>query len=115
MTRHGSCDTMCVMAMRRSAVPLTAVEREAVDRARRSPLLVEMLGQDPELALPSEASALHALVVLGLRAVQDAELERGYAQLAVSRDAEDEAYERAVRSDPRRRRSAFADEAEGAA
>jgi hypothetical protein len=54
-------------------------------------------------------------VVLGLRAVTDAELERGYALLAASRDAEDEAYERAVRSGRRRRRSAFPDEAEGAA
>jgi len=103
------------MAMRRSAVPLTASEREAVDRARRSPVLAELIGQAPESGVSSEASALHALVVLGLRMVADAELERGYALFAASRDAEDEAYERAVRSDPRRRRSAFGDEAEGAA
>jgi hypothetical protein len=65
--------------------------------------------------MPSEASALHALVVLGLRAVTDAELERGYAHLAASRYAEDEAYERAVRSGGRRRRSAVVDDVEGAA
>ena len=110
------CVMMCVMvAMRRSAVPLSADERQAVERARRSPVLAELLGQDVEMAFPSEASALHALVVLGLRAVTDAELERGYAALAASRDAEDAAYEQAVRSNPRRRRSAVSDEAEGAA
>lgn len=108
---------MCVMAanVKRKAVPLTAGEREAVERARRSPVLAELVGADPELALPSEASALHALVVLGLRAVTDAELERGYALLAASRDSEDEAYERAIRTDRRRRRSAVVEDVEGAA
>jgi len=110
------CDMMCVMvAMKRSAVPLSAEERAAVERARQSPVLAELLGQAPEVALPSEASALHALVVLGLRTVADAELERGYAALAASRDAEDKAYERAVRSDRRRRRSALPEETEGVA
>lgn len=94
---------------------MTAAERAEVERVRVSPVLAELVGQDPELGLTSEASALHALVVLGLRAVRDAELEAGYAALAASLDAEDEAYERAVRTDRRRRRSAVVTDVEGAA
>jgi hypothetical protein len=45
--------------------------------------------------LDSESDVLRALVRLGIRIVFEDQLELGYAQLAASQDAEDEAWTRA--------------------
>lgn len=79
----------------RKAVPLSDDEVTAVEAARMGHALAELAGQG---AVRSEASALHALVMLGLAQVKEHARVEGYAALAASQDDEDRAYADAVRS-----------------
>jgi hypothetical protein len=78
----------------RKAVPLNEDEITAIDKARTSPALAELAGQS---AVRSEASTLHALVMLGLAQVNERAQLTGYAALAASQDDEDRAYAVALR------------------
>ena len=78
----------------RKAVPLSTAEIAAVDAARTGGVLAELAGEN---AVRSESAALHALVVMGLAQVNEAEQARGYAALAASQDDEDRAYAAALR------------------
>ena len=82
----------------RKAVPLSGEEIAAVDAARTGGVLAELAGEG---ASRSEASALHALVMLGLARVKEANESRGYAALAASQNDEDRAYAHALRGRPR--------------
>lgn len=81
------------METRRASVPLSPEQREAIARARSSGVLAELTG--PE-ANRSEASAIQAVIELGLRAVQDQTMAHGYAALAASMDPEDHAHRTAI-------------------
>jgi hypothetical protein len=78
----------------RKPVPLTPDEVAALNEARNGQVLATLAGV-PDIH--SEASALHALVVLGLRQVQEANQLEGYAALAASHNEEDAAYASAMR------------------
>lgn len=79
----------------RKAVPLSEDEVTAIEHARAGSALAELAGQG---AVRSEASALHALVMLGLAQVKEHSRIEGYAALAAAQDDEDRAYAEAVRS-----------------
>jgi hypothetical protein len=83
----------------RKSVPLTPGELAAIAAARTEgtaehDALLELAGTGADR---SEATALQALVALGLAAVKDRVQERGYAALASSQDDEDRAYQAAMR------------------
>jgi len=87
----------------RKSVPLTPDELAAIDAARTGgttehDALLELAGSGVDR---SEATALQALVALGLAAVKDRVQERGYAALAAAQDDEDRAYRAAMRRRPR--------------
>lgn len=81
--------------MTRKAVPLDDDDLVAIDAARTGGILAELAGED---AARSEASALHALVILGLRAVRERQELHGYAAMAANLDDEDRAYYAAMRT-----------------
>lgn len=83
---------------KRTSVPLTAKDVEDLAKLR-SPGTLEYASLAEimhELDLgdladePSEAAVLHALFTIGLKRAREAVLEHSYAQLAASRDEEDE-------------------------
>ena len=81
-------------AIARKTVPLTSAEVTLVEQARTAgtpyhAALAQLVGED---AARSEAATLHALVAYGLSALGEQVALDGYAQLAASRDAEDEQY-----------------------
>lgn len=78
----------------RKAVPLNSQEILAVDGVRTSSALTELAGEG---AGKSEATTLHALVLLGLERVREVETVHGYAALAAAQDEEDHAYAAAMR------------------
>jgi hypothetical protein len=83
----------------RKSVPLT--DEELADlRTLRAPDTPEHAALDELFAIgdnPSEALVLLALLRLGRQRVQEAVLERGYADLATSQDDDDRAAKRALR------------------
>jgi hypothetical protein len=83
----------------RKTVPLTGPEAGLVERARSHGTrdhraLVRLVGAEVG---GSEAATLHALLRFALAALAEQIALDDYAQLAASRDAEDEDYERAMR------------------
>ena len=85
--------------MTRKTVPLTHQEAALVERARTpgSPqheALTRLVGAE---VAGSEAATLHALVTFGLAALGEQVALHDYEQLADSRNAEDEEYERTMR------------------
>jgi len=104
------CVTLCVMNLRlgdrvtrRTALSLTDRDEADLARLRESPAR-EHLGL-PEGNV-SESALLHAVFAAGIRALEDAEEEAGYAELAVIEAATAD-IDRAV---ARRRRPERADE-----
>jgi hypothetical protein len=85
---------MTSKAIPRKAVPLSAEEAEAVNQAIMSGILGELTGED----VGSEASALRALVRLGLQQVRERQQINGYAAWAANMSDEDKAYRVAIRS-----------------
>jgi hypothetical protein len=78
----------------RKTVPLSGAEASLIEHARTRgtpyrAALIRLAGED---AARSEAATLHALVALGLNALGEQVALDGYAELAESRNAEDEAY-----------------------
>lgn len=89
-------------AVARKTVPVTAQDTETVERLRQPAsaeraALGELLGMElpPN---PSEGEVLQALVEAGRHAVEQQVMLTGYAALAVARDEEDKAHERAMRA-----------------
>ena len=75
-------------------MPLTGVEAAIIDQARTAgtpyhAALAQLIGED---VTRSEAATLHALVSYGLNALGEQVALDSYAQLAASRDTEDEQY-----------------------
>jgi hypothetical protein len=92
----------------RKSVPVERAEYDLVQRLREpgSPEQEAVRAAGVELSeRPSEAEALHALLVVGRRALDEQLLEMGYAALAASEDEED----RQVRRELRRRAERLAD------
>jgi hypothetical protein len=92
----------------RKSVPIARAEYELVQRIQTpgSPEQDAVRAAGVQLSdQPSEAEALHALLVVGHRALDERLLEIGYAALAASEDEED----RRVRRELRRRADRFAD------
>jgi hypothetical protein len=86
----------------RKSVPLTAEDREHLERLR-TPGSAERaaLGRVCGIVLDgnvSEAEALHALLVAGRAAVTEQVMLSGYAALAEAEDDEDRAARRAMRA-----------------
>lgn len=84
----------------RKSVPVTAEDTQVVERVQE-PQSIERaalaeLGIELS-ATPSEAEVLQALVEAGRLAVQQQVMSTGYAELAASRNDEDEAFGRAAR------------------
>lgn len=89
----------------RKTVPLTADELAVLDAVRTAgttehEVLLDLAGAG---AGRSEAAALHALLSLGIAALEDRVAEHGYRELAATRTDEDRAFHDAMRS--RRRRA----------
>ncbi len=83
----------------RKTVPLTSDEASLIEQARTAgtpyhTALTQLVGAD---VTRSEAATLRALVTYGLEALGEQVALDGYAQLAASRDAEDEAYAATMR------------------
>lgn len=94
--------TLARKPVTRKTVPVTEEGTAAVERVREPAsayrqALAELLGIELS-ANPSEAEVLQALVEAGRIAVEQKVMVTGYAALAASRDDEDRAYERAMRS-----------------
>lgn len=110
---------MCGMAVtrlqarvvRRPSLPLTDADERALELLRDSPAyrraLAELSGEDVADVEPSEAALLHAILVVGQRAVHDVAAEAGYAAMATDQAAQ--ADDR--RAEARRRQPSWADEA----
>lgn len=91
--------------MIRKSVPLTPSEVALVQRARAdgTPLheaLARLAGGDVGT---SEAATLRAILTLGIDTLMEELSMQDYAHLAAARDAEDEAYETAMRRRSRAR------------
>ncbi|HCU49884.1 MAG TPA: hypothetical protein DGG94_08810 [Micromonosporaceae bacterium] len=85
--------------MTRKTVPLTSQEAELIERAREAgtpqhEAFVKLLGKAPTR---SEAATLRALVGLALHQLGEEVALSDYERLAASRDAEDEAFDKAMR------------------
>ena len=83
----------------RKTVPLTGAEVSVIEQARTTgtpyhTALTQLIGDD---AARSEANTLHALIAYGLNALGEQVALDSYAQLAESRDAEDEEHAAALR------------------
>jgi hypothetical protein len=83
----------------RKTVPLTRAEAAVIEQARTAgtpyhTALSVLVGEE---AARSEAATLHALVAYGLHALEEQVALDSYAQLAESRDVEDEEYAAALR------------------
>jgi hypothetical protein len=87
------CDSICDMTTRK-AVPLSSEEISMIEEIRVGAVFSELAGHE---ATRSEASALHALVRLGIAQVKEQEELVGYAALAAAQDDEDRAFAQAVR------------------
>jgi hypothetical protein len=83
-----------IAAVFRKTVPLSSAEVTLVEQARTAgtPYHAALTRLAGEEAARSEAAALHALVAFGLDALVEQVALAGYAELAASRDAEDEEY-----------------------
>jgi hypothetical protein len=96
--------------VRRPSVPLTADDDLLLTAARSDPAFREELarlsGEDVAAGEVSEAAVLHALLLVGQRAVQERRDEAGYAAIAEQLQRESE--ERRVEA--RRRRPSWAAE-----
>lgn len=80
-------------------MPLSGAEAAVIEQARTAgtpyhAALTELIGAD---AARSEAATLHGLVAYGLNALGEQVALDSYAQLAESRDAEDEEYASTLR------------------
>ena len=87
---------ICIMmeSIARKTVPLTGAEASLIDQARTAgtpyhTALTQLLGEE---VTRSEAATLHALVTYSLNALGEQVALDSYAQLAASRDTEDEAH-----------------------
>src|SRR5262249_11823785 len=104
MMRRMGNDTRRVV--QRKPLPLTERDLEDLERLHdaESPqrrALRELLGCEPG---SSDAQVLHALLVLGLRRVEEQVEEEGYRQLALARTRDEEAELGALRERRRSRR-----------
>jgi hypothetical protein len=101
------CMTITADTTIRKSTPLRPSDVERLARVRASPAALAQLAElsgTPVSASSSEAAVLHALVALGLRAVDERTQDVGYARLAADYDAAEQ------RASARRRRPAWADE-----
>jgi hypothetical protein len=92
-------------AVTRKTVPLSSAEVTLVEQARTAgtPYHAALIRLAGEEAARSEAAALHALVALALDALVEQVALAGYAELAASRDAEDDEYTATLRGRTRDR------------
>lgn len=91
----------------RKSLPLTADDQLTLSALRRSPMHLAVLGELAGTGVTessSEASVLHAVWEVGIRAVREQVEEAGYAAMAAEREPSE------GRSIARRRRPAWADE-----
>jgi hypothetical protein len=82
----------------RKAVPLSPLEVAALNALRtdgtpQREMLIELAGPR---SVKSESTALHALVRLGMQAVEDHLLDQAYQRMAAERSDEDLQYQRAI-------------------
>ncbi|HEY9376550.1 MAG TPA: hypothetical protein VIQ02_05580 [Jiangellaceae bacterium] len=83
----------------RKSIPIDPADRDVVQRIRTpgSPEHEALRAEGVELSeTSSEAEALHALLVVGRRALEESVLEAGYARLATAEDDEDREFRRAI-------------------
>lgn len=81
--------------MTRKSVPLDDADVQAISQAREDGTLATLAGDD---AVKSEATALHAVLSLGLAAIREHRELTGYEAMAANFNDEDRAYHAAMRA-----------------